>query len=285
MTNTVEGADVVLAVGTRFQGGATANWKLNIPGKLIHLDADPGVIGRTYTPHLAITGDARLGLAGILRALDGTSGDAAFTEEALEGRDEARANGRAAIGPDHTAIMDSIRELLPRDGNVVRDSTVPAYLWGNRLLPILTPRTSMHPTSAAIGPGLPLAIGAAVGGRRKTVLIQGDGGFMLSIGELATLAQYQLPVVVCVFNDKGYGVLRSIQARTFEGRQTGVDLSTPDFVRVAEGFHINAEPVGSAEGFREAFARAVAADSPTLLDIDMGALSPMAFGPPPQRRN
>src|SRR5204863_1324683 len=121
-------------------------------------------------------------------------------------------------GPDHAVVMDTIRELLPRDGVIVRDATVPAYLWGDRLIPILAPRTSIRPASAAIGPGLPLAIGAAIGSGRPTVVIQGDGGLMLNLSELATAAQYQAPVVVCVFNDKGYGVIRAIQGRTFDGR-------------------------------------------------------------------
>ena len=88
----------------------------------------------------------------------------------------------------------------------------------------------MNPTSAAIGPALPLAIGAAIGSGKKTAVIQGDGGFMLNIGELATAVQYNVPVVTCVFNDGGYGVLRAIEGRTFEGRQFGVELATPDFV-------------------------------------------------------
>ncbi|MER3419104.1 MAG: hypothetical protein C4290_00640, partial [Chloroflexota bacterium] len=52
---------------------------------------------------------------------------------------------------------------------------------------------------------------------------------MLSIGELATAVQYRLPIILCVFNDRGYGILRAIQARMFDGRQVGVDLATPDF--------------------------------------------------------
>ena len=77
-------------------------------------------------------------------------------------------------------------------------------VWGNTLLPVETARTSLHTTSAAIGPGLPLGIGSALGGG-KSVVIQGDGGFMLHIGELATAAQFNVPVVVLVFNDGGYG--------------------------------------------------------------------------------
>ena len=75
-----------------------------------------------------------------------------------------------------------IREVLPENGNIVRDSTVPAYLWADRPLPILQPRTWMHPTGAAIGPGLPLAVGAAIATNTPTVVIQGDGGLMFSLG-------------------------------------------------------------------------------------------------------
>jgi acetolactate synthase-1/2/3 large subunit len=278
-------AEVVLAVGTRFQAGVTRNWNLRFPGRLIHVDADPGVIGRNYAADVAIVGDARLSLAALARDLDGHRADPAFAVRAAELRDAAREQIRREIGPDYAAIMDTIRELAPRDALMVRDATVPAYLWGNRLLPILAPRTSLYPTSAAIGPALPLALGASMGARRPAIVIQGDGGFMLNIGELATVAQYAVPVITCVFNDRGYGVLRSIEGRTFEGRQFGVDLFTPDFVRVAEGMGVRAEPVDSAASFRAAFERALAHGGPYLLDIDMAKLTPMAgLGSPPPKR-
>ena len=134
----------------------------------------------------------------------------------------------------------------------------------------------MYSTSAAIGPGLPLGIGAALGGK-KSVVIQGDGGFMLHIGELATAAQFNVPVVVLVFNDRGYGVLRRIQGARFEGRTNGVDLATPDFVKVAEGMGVTAEAVAGVDAFKEAFARAMAHDGPYLLDIDQASLEPLKF--------
>lgn len=278
-------ADVVLAVGTRFQAGATRNWQMKLSGKLVHIDADPGVISRNYHADVPVIADARLALAALVKDLDGASNDPGYTSDARTIRDDARAQIRKDIGPDYEAIMDAMREALPRDGNIVRDATVPAYLWGNRLIPILEPRTSMHPTSAAIGPGLPLAIGAAVGSGKKTALIQGDGGFMLSIGELASCAQHQLPVIVCVFNDGGYGVLRSIEGRTFDGRQFGVDLATPDFAMVAKGMGIAGETVKGVAAFKDAFQRAVKAEGPVLLDIDMSELTPMAgLGTPPPKK-
>ena len=87
------------------------------------------------------------------------------------------------VGPDHLRIVELMRAALPEDAVVVRDTTVPGYLWGNRLLPILRPRTSIRPSSSAIGPGIGLAIGAALGTGATTVLIVGDGGFQLGLGE------------------------------------------------------------------------------------------------------
>ena len=291
-------ADVIVAVGTRFQGGATRNWTMPLPAKLIHIDADPGVLNRNYRADLPIVADARLAVSAILRDLDGKREvkpedaaraqveNAVFLSRAQELRDAARAQIRKEIGPDYEAIMDAMREYLPRDGFVVRDATVPAYLWGNRLMPILAPRTSLNPTSAAIGPALPLAIGAAIGTGRKAAVIQGDGGFMLNIAELSTAAQYGAPVVVCVFNDGGYGVLRSIEGRTFEGRQFGVDLHTPDFVQVAKGMGVDAERVDSAAAFSDAFARGIAHAGPYLIDIDVTKLTPMAgLGTPPPTKH
>lgn len=276
-------ADLLLAIGTRFQGGATRNWALRLGMPIVHIDVDPSVVGRNYPAAVAVVADARLALEALLERLDAPANEAAFTASAIAARDAVRAQLREEIGPDHAAIMETIREFLPRDGVIVRDATVPSYLWGNRLLPILEPRTSIYPASAAIGPGLPFAIGAAVGTGRPVVVIQGDGGLMLSIGELATLAQERLPVVLCVFDDGGYGVLRSIQARTFEGRTIGVDLATPDFAAVARAMGVEGQRVSTPAQFREAFREAVASGGPTLIAIDMAGLAPMQGFPLPPR--
>ena len=282
LRDTLADAELVIAVGARFQGGATGNWSLKLPGRLIHIDADPAVVNRNYPADVAVIGDAEASLSALLAAQNAQPGDPDFLRQAQQRRDEARTAIRAQMGPDHQRIMDAVRRALPRQGNIVRDATVPAYIWGNRLLPVLTPRTSLNTTSAAIGPGLPLAIGAAVATGEKTVVIQGDGGFMLHIGELATAAQYQLPIIVCVFNDRGYGVLRAIQKMRFDGRTAGVDIKTPDFVPVAQGMGVHAEAVRSAAEFEVAFDRAIAHSGPVLLDIDMNALAPMGdlFGRP-----
>lgn len=283
----VDEADVMLAVGTRFQNYATRVWSLRPPTQLIHLDADPGVIGRNYPAALPIVGDALLGLVGIRDRIAGSSVDEGFVERARKVRDADNEAVFDEIGPDHAAIVSVIRRLLPDDAPVVRDSTVPNYAWGNRLLPILRQRTSVRPAAVAIGPGLPLGIGAALGSGRPTLVIQGDGGFMLSIGELSSCAQHGLPVIVCLFNDRGYGVLRGIQDAVF-GERHGTELATPDFVAVAEAMGVTGIGVGSVAEFESAFAEAVrraeADEGPTLIDIDLTALHPISLPLPAHQR-
>lgn len=277
-------ADLVFAVGTRFQMATRMHQLMRIPGRLVHLDADPGVIGRNHPPNPGIVGDARLGLEGLLERVSGGAVEPDFPDRARAARAEAEEEARESMGADHERIVKAIRSELPRDANLVKDATIAAYVWANRTLPVLEPRTSMRPTSMAIGPGLGLAIGAAVGSGRKTVLVQGDGGLMLSVGELATAVEQRLPLIVCVFNDKGYGILRFVQDMMFDGRRAGVDLNTPDFAALAHSVGMAAESVHGVEEFEDAFARAAAADEPWLLDIDLASLAPMEIRPqqPPE---
>ena len=287
-----EQADVVLAVGTRLQVGSEARNYAALSGKLIHLDADAGVIHRVNPAELALVADAAAGLAAVTAALADRGGGAnpgvirerrTWAERARAARATVQARLRDLVGPDHVAIMEEIRAGAPRATRLVRDSTVPAYLWGNQMLPILEPRTSMHPTAGAIGPGLPLAIGAAVATERRTVLIVGDGGFMLHVGELAVAAQYRLPVTICLFNDRGYGVLRRIEETRFGGRTFGVDLATPDFPALARSMGVDAQAVAGVDQFRTAYRAAMQGDGPVLLDIDLNALHPIGEYPPRPR--
>jgi acetolactate synthase-1/2/3 large subunit len=273
----VSGADVVLAVGTRFAYASTRNWKLAFGGTLAHLDADPAVIGRNYPADLPVVGDARIGLEMLLGLVETPRTEAGHAERAAAAAAGARTEARDSLGADHVQIMDAIRRHAPRESVIVRDATVPAYRWGDRLLPILAPRTSARPASAAIGPGLPLALGAAAGSGHPTVLIAGDGGFMLHVGELVTLVQHSLPVVVCLFNDRGYGVLRGIEARQFEGRTFGVELTTPDFPALAQSMGVPAARVSTPAEFEARFADAVASGGPFLIDVDLTALSPLGL--------
>jgi len=180
--------------------------------------------------------------------------------------------------------MDLMRDRLPRDGLFVRDTTIAAYNFGNQLFPIYEPRTSMNPASGAIGPGLPMAIGAAIATGRQTLLIHGDGGFMFHATELATAAQYQVPLVICVFNDSGYGVLRWLQETRF-GRINETDLGKMDFALMAESMGVPGRRVRSVAEFEEALDAGMGAPGPYLIDVDMEHFAPMEISVMPKKRS
>lgn len=271
-------ADVVLAIGTHFHMINTAYWTLKLGGTLIHADADPRVFDRSYRTDVRIIGDALLSIEALDNAVPATAAETGWAQQAATAGADARALVREQIGAPWCTVMDAIREALPDAAPVVRDATIPAYTWGNRLLPIRASRTSIMPVSNAIGPGLPLSIGACIGSGERTVVLHGDGGIMLSIGELPVLKQYNLPLTVCIFNDHGYGILRAIQGATFDGDLHDVDLATPDFAAMARACGIEGVSVSTAEDFATAFAASVQRDGPTVIDVDIRSFPKLVYG-------
>ena len=275
MHRSLANTDLTIAIGTRFQvgvGGAAAS--LTPPGKLLHIDIDPDVIGLVHPADLSLIADAHEALDALSES-NYKAGDREFSKRVLEAAKGLKSHLLSRLGSDYAGIMSTIRQSLPRDGQIVRDTTIPAYNFVNQLLEIYEPRTFIGPTSAAIGPGLPLAIGASIGTRRKTVVIHGDGGFMFHATEIATAVQYQLPLIICVFNDSGYGVLRGLQSNQFEGRYGDTDLGFVDFAKTAQSMGMFGSNVTSLEGFNEAFTQALAREEPCLINIDMRSLTPM----------
>src|SRR5262249_46857643 len=207
-------------------------------------------------PHsIGLVGDAKQTLAALLKLLRAktVSPKNEYREEISKLRAGLRHDLRGTLGP-WEAFLDAIREGMPKDAILMRDVTVPATVWGARLIERLQPRTTVHASAGGIGQGLPMAIGAQMAAPLKTVvLMAGDGGLLLNIGEMAVASHENAPVVVILFDDGGYGVLRNIQNANFEGRTIGVDMHSPDFVSLAHAFRFGSRRVGSAEDFRSAF--------------------------------
>jgi len=121
-----------------------------------------------------------------------------------------------------------------------------------------------------------MAIGAQIAAPSKTVVaLCGDGGLLVNIGELAVARQENTPIVVILFDDQGYGVLRNIQNAHFEGRRIGVDFQSPDYVGVARAFGLGSERVRSAQEFRTTFSRAVKSREPWMVVVDSDSIGPM----------
>ncbi|MGG0383234.1 thiamine pyrophosphate-binding protein [Priestia filamentosa] len=277
-------ADLLISVGVRFRGNETSNWKAIVPEEHIAIDADLQAINRNYKATFGLVGDAKEMLKALIQKLEekSVSPVSTYIEEIGSLRNEVRGKLRKTLGP-YEQFVDGMRDILPRDTILVRDVTVQANVWGSRLFEIYEPRTSIHASGGGIGQGLPTAIGAQIGCRDQTVvLMAGDGGFMLNVGEMVTAAEEKLPLIIVLFDDSGYGVLRNIQDAAY-GRQVAVDLLSPDFVKLAQSMHFDAVRIGSGDEFVNELKKAQERRNPSMIVVDMEAVGPMAkpFGGPP----
>jgi acetolactate synthase I/II/III large subunit len=277
-------SDLLISIGVRFRGNETANWKVPVPQEHIAIDADWQAINRNYEATAGLVGDAKQILRSLIQEVSQKSivPDPLYLDEVQSVRQELRASLRATLGP-YEQILDGMRRVMPRETILVRDVTVQANVWGSRLFEIYEPRTSIHASGGGIGQGLPTAIGAQMAFTdRQVVLMAGDGGFMVNVGEMATAAQENLPLIVVLFDDAGYGVLRNIQDAAY-GRQVAVDLLSPDFVMLGQSMGFESTKIGSADEFVTALEKAVNHKKPSLIVVDMEAVGPMAkpFGGPP----
>jgi acetolactate synthase-1/2/3 large subunit len=270
-------ADLLISIGVRFRGNETSNWDLRTPAEHIGIDANPAAINRNFPHSLGLVGDAKTILARLVAMLSTRE-----AQEKLEYRAEVaqlqrslRQEVRDTMGP-WEGILDAIQEFMPDDAIFVRDVTVPATTWGSRLILRRHPRTTLHASAGGIGQALPMAIGAQIGAPKKAVIaLCGDGGLLVNIGELAVARQENTPIVVVLFDDQGYGVLRNIQNAHFDGRRIGVDLQSPDFVSIANAFGFQSQRVKSAGEFREALSVAVKSREPWMVVVDSNSIGPM----------
>jgi acetolactate synthase-1/2/3 large subunit len=258
----LEEADVVLAVGTELGAETTAHYRLDFSGTLIQIDAAPERFGTTY-PALALTGDARSALTALLPQIDSRTGDGAGRAERV--RDRIRRRLDEQDRSLERELLETIRAAVPPEAVTTWDMTILAY-WAAAHFPVTTPRTFHYPLgSGTLGYAWPAALGASLAGRRPTLAVVGDGGFLYGIQELATARQYGLNAVALVVDDSGYGILREYQREAFD-ETTAVDLHEPDFVAVAEAFSVPAEST-AAEGLGAALERAFARDGPALIHV------------------
>ncbi|MGZ3115659.1 thiamine pyrophosphate-binding protein [Streptomyces sp. H62] len=272
-------ADVLVTVGTHFRSNETADYGLRLPEAHMQIDVDAAALGRVYPAPHALHGDAAAVLPRLTEAA--VRADADWTARVRRVREEVRAALHDGIGPQ-AAICDALAAALPRGAVVARDVTIPSSSWGNRLLPIHDPRANVFPRGGGIGQGLGMGLGAALARPDEpTVVIAGDGGLAVHLGELLTLAQERPRLTLIVFNDGGYGVLRNMQA-TYTERRSGVDLFTPDFARLAAACSLPYARIGDASEAAKVIDAAVASDGPTLVEVDLTALGPMKnpFTPP-----
>lgn len=191
-----------------------------------------------------------------------------------------------SLGQDSYAALKLIRAAMHRDDVLVNDQSILNY-WASAFFPVLEPGTFLYPSgSGTLGYALPAAIGAACavkrsGEARKIVCIAGDGGFQYTQHELATLAQYDLPVKILLVNDDSYGVIAFLQ-RTMFGQTHEVRLKNPDFCRVAEAYGIRAERITSIAALQQRLPQWLSAPGPALLEWHTQLKAPWEVGAIPR---
>lgn len=258
-------ADAVLAVGTRFGPSSTANWSMPIPRRLLHIDIDRSELGRNYPAAVAIRADSALALQQLLAELQ-ELGPARVAPAAI-GTLKHRLQAARERQTWQWGILAAIRSALGREGILVSDMTILGYT-ATRSFPVYCPRSFLFPRGfGTLGFALPAAAGACLARpRHRVVALAGDGGFLFTAEELAVAVQHRLPVTVVLVNSQSYEVVRRMQVRQF-GRDIGVDLVNPDFMRLAEAFGIPGMRAVNGEALAEALAATAGAGGPVLIEV------------------
>ena len=230
-------ADVVLAVGTEMAD--TDFWRERLPlaGELLRVDIDPRKFNDFYPCALALHGDARQTLAGILEQLPDSRRGAAPAIEAVAGLREAVRGGHGPLQAMHQAILDRIAAELPDNAFISTDMTQLAYT-GNYAFSSRAPRSWLHPTGyGTLGYGLPAGIGAMFGGNgRPGLVLVGDGGFLYTAQELATaVEELDRPLVVLLWNNDALGQIRD-DMLGLDIEPIGVLPRNPDFAALGRAF-------------------------------------------------
>lgn len=281
----IKEADLLVVVGSRLRSNETKTYSVEFPEHIIQIDANPVAQQRNYKVSEFICADAKDTLARVFQALNGSSKiDANYDADIKAARENAVDALRTQMD-QYALICDHLRAALPEDGIFVRDITMSGSTWGSRLFPVQTPNKNIHSLAGAIGLGLAHAIGSSIANPDKKVVgLVGDGGLMLGIGEIATMAQENTDMVLMIMNDGGYGVMRGIQNNYFGGRQYFNELHTPDYQALGESMGVKSWKVGSAEEFKTAIQEAIDLKGPAVIELDMNAIGPLKFAGPPQKK-
>jgi acetolactate synthase-1/2/3 large subunit len=284
----IRDADLLIAVGARLTEVETQGYTLLSPPapeqRLVHVHPDPDELGRVYQPRLGILSGVRAfagALAGAGVAVGGGERWRAWARQAradYEAWSEPPTPAEAREGVDLTEVIRTLRVQLPDDA-IVCNGAGNYTVWLHRFYRYRQWGTQLAPQSGAMGYGVPAALAAqSLHPGQMVVALAGDGCFQMYPGELATMVQERLPVIVIVANNRMLGTIRMHQERRFPGRVIGTDLAAPDFAALARAYGAHAERVERTEDFDAALARACEARAPGLIELmtDPEALTPAA---------
>jgi acetolactate synthase-1/2/3 large subunit len=279
-----ERADVVLAVGSRLQV-PLMNWGYDNDLKVIRIDVDPAEHYRITPPAVSLVARCEDALPELISAVEKQSKVRASRQEELESL-KAEVDGRIAAIEPQMSYLKVIREELPEDGFFVEEMTQVGYI-SRFALPVYHPRNFIScGYQGTLGWGFATALGVKVANPDKQVLsVNGDGGFMFTVQELATAVQHGISTVSLVFNDGAYGNVRRMQKENYGNRLIASDLQNPDFVKLAEAFGAQGIRANSFAEVRQAIRTGFASKGPTIIEVPVGEMpSPWSVSFLPRNR-
>ncbi|MFC3052570.1 thiamine pyrophosphate-binding protein [Kordiimonas pumila] len=258
--------DVVIGIGTRLQ--QLREWGHDDNLKVIRIDLDQAEMNRVILPTVGIYADSTTGTAGLIAALKPVNPVRPdITKKIADIKAEFRAEIVRDIQPQ-ISFLDVIRAEMEDDDVFVDEMTQVGYA-SRYGLPIYTPRTYVNSSyQGTLGYGFATALGAQVGaGKRRVISVNGDGGFMYTMPELASAVLHNIPLIAIVFSDGNFGNVRRIQTNAYGGRVIASNLHNPDFVELAKNFGAVGIKAEGPEGLRAALKEAKKATGPVIIEV------------------
>ncbi|MCT4593666.1 MAG: biosynthetic-type acetolactate synthase large subunit [Anaeromicrobium sp.] len=266
--NIVSKADLVMIIGARIADRAhNLIQSLNDDIHIIHIDIDPAEVGKNIKSHVPIVGDAKTILQELNEKI--TSLD---TNDWIDQLQVIRSceKQKNIINEKYVNPKIALNYLSDEaDHNSIITADVGQnQIWTIRNFKFSGKRSIL--TSGGLGTmgySLPASIGAQFASTNKVICITGDGGFQMSLGELGTIAQNNLPILIILFNNNRLGMVRELQYNAYgKGNYYGVDLQNPDFILLSKAYGIDGISVNNNGEFEEVIENALKSDKPYLIE-------------------
>ena len=265
------GADLVLALGVRFNDRTADELPRRQWPRIVHVDCDASAIGRNVQPGFGIVADVKDLLATVdSRIRPATRGEWVArcrpTEAELSAAARSAESRPGYVPPK--AVVDAVCRAAGESLVAVTD-VGQHQLWAARFLRRVRPRSFISSGGmGAMGFGIPAAIGAAIARPgMKVVAFVGDGGAQMTAEELAVAAELGLPIVFVVFANGALGLVRQMQSEDFGSRYFATELVSPDFVKLASAYGVKGVRVDDPARLGSAVSRAMRAKGPVLIEV------------------
>ena len=272
--STVNKSDLLIAIGCRFSDRTTGKLDEFIPNsKVIHIDIDPAEIGKNVDVDLPIVGDAKNILGLMVKELKGYK-PTKTTNDWFNNIIQMKKQLIPRVSYDDHPLMP--QQVLKEINNGTTEDTIVTtdvglnQMWAAHYYNTNKPRKFISSGGlGTMGFGFPAAIGAKVAKPDDPVLaVVGDGGFLMVCQELATIKEYDIPVIVAILNNRKLGMVYQWQHLLYDQRYSQTDLGqTPDFVKLAESFGIASQRITEPKDTEEAINKAIKDNESVVLDI------------------